>query len=161
MSRASKREQSTPIVDDVALPALTDAIFVPEAEADLALFRTRRAVLRDLLRLSTALDAPGSDLSETLLSRFCGDLSRYLSVGHYRAFQSTRASADAYLALAATSREIMRFTDRFVGGGLTEPLRSIREQLGQLAMTLETRFEIEDDLITSDRLAERSETQLH
>ncbi|MEM1434976.1 MAG: Rsd/AlgQ family anti-sigma factor [Pseudomonadota bacterium] len=151
---------TTAIVNDrqpslPTLPSLTEAILVPEQDADLHLFRARRAVLSDLLKLSTALDDGVVDLSETLLRRFCGNLSRYLSVSHYRAFQTRSAQTTRYLALASTTREVMRFCDRFGNGrGVPgEPLPAVRQQLGQLAMTLETRFELEDDLISNDRFA--------
>lgn len=137
------------------LPSLTEAILVPEQDAELHLFRARRTVLSDLLKLSTALDDGVADLSETLLRRFCSNLSRYLSVSHYRAFQTRGAQTTRYLALAATSREVMSFYDRFAhnDGPILEPLLEVRQQLGQLAMTLETRFELEDDLISDDRFA--------
>ena len=145
------------------LPSLTEAILVPEQDAELHLFRARRAVLcyrrgmlqLIVLKLSTALNDGVADLSETLLRRFCSNLSRYLSVSHYRAFQTRSAQTTRYLALASTTREVMSFCDRFAhsAGVLRQSLLEVRQQLGQLAMTLETRFELEDDLISDDRFA--------
>lgn len=137
------------------LPALTDAIVVPEVTADSALFEARRIVLRDLLKLSTALAAEVTDLSETLLQRFCYDLTQYLSTSHYRAFQSSVAQPQRFIALASTSREIMRFTDRFDHGttGVNQSLGWVREQLGTLALTLETRFQLEDDLLAAEPIS--------
>ena len=76
-------------------------------------------------------------------------------MSHYRAFQARSVQTTRYLALASTTREVMSFCDRFMNhtGLSAESLTAVRQRLGQLAMTLETRFELEDDLISDDRFA--------
>ncbi|MEM6709281.1 MAG: Rsd/AlgQ family anti-sigma factor [Pseudomonadota bacterium] len=135
-------------------PSLTDAILVPEADSDAAVFKARRGLLSNLLKLARSLECGVADLSETLLQRFCTELSQYLSISHYRAFQAQVRAPALTMALAGTTRDIMQFIDRYpAGDALWEALPKVQEHLGQVALTLETRFELEDDLICQDRIS--------
>ena len=84
----------------------------------------------------------------TILVKFCGTLTDYLSAGHEQVFRLSSPEAHQYVAIAATSRELMRFSDRFSRNSATATVDYVAVQaaLEQLALTLETRFELEDQL---------------
>lgn len=104
----------------------------------------RQRLLSTLIGLSSSLDQHQWDISETLLHQFCKHLINYLTIGHERAFALENPDPDLYVAIASTTRTAMCFTDRYCRG--TGRLDQVRPALEQLALTLETRFELEDDL---------------
>lgn len=116
--------------------------------ADTHFALTRQQVLSYLVKLNRALDQGVWDLASTILVKFCNTLTDYLSAGHEQVFHLTNPQAHQYVAIAATSRDIMRFNDRFSRSGNHEVVEydSVQIALEQLALTLETRFELEDAL---------------
>lgn len=104
----------------------------------------RQRLLSTLISLSNSLDQQQWDIAETLLDRFCKHLISYLTIGHERAFALEHPDANLYVAIASTTRTAMCFSDRYYRG--TGRLDQVRPALEQLALALETRFELEDDL---------------
>lgn len=106
----------------------------------------RQRVLSYLVKLNRALDNRHEDLTGSLLNRFCEVLVDYLSAGHFRAFHTTEPDPFQYVAIADTTRQAMRFNDRFTDG--FAQLGDVKGALEQLALALETRFELEDDMLS-------------
>jgi len=111
---------------------------------DLAFIGSRQRLLSRLIRLSDTLQQRHWDIAETLLHQFCQELMDYLELGHDRAFANHEPDPNLYVAIASTTRTALSFTDRFCRG--TGCLPQARPALEQLALALETRFELEDDL---------------
>lgn len=111
----------------------------------------RQRLISYLVKLNHALDENFIDLSDALLGRFCDSLVDYLSAGHFRVFQRTVPSADEYAAIESSTREAMVFNDAFGNHGDVD-LREVKRALERLALTLGTRFELEDDMLRNDRL---------
>jgi len=111
----------------------------------------RQRLISYLVKLNHALDENFIDLSEALLGRFCDSLVDYLSAGHFRVFQRALPSADEYAAIEASTREAMSFNDSFDNHAGIEP-QVVKAALERLALTLGTRFELEDDMQRNDRL---------
>lgn len=106
----------------------------------------RQRLLSNLIGLSRSLHQQQWDIAETLLHRFCKHLIHYLELGHERAYELANPDTNLYVAIASTSRIAMCFSDRYSRG--TGRLDQVRPALEQLALALETRFELEDDLQT-------------
>lgn len=104
----------------------------------------RQQLLSNLISLSTALDQQHWDIAETLLQRFCKHLTNYLTLGHERVGALEHPDTNLNIAIASTTRIAMCFSDRYSRG--TGRLDQVRPALEQLALALETRFELEDDL---------------
>lgn len=115
-------------------------------EPEFALARQR--VLSYLVKLHRAISQDLRDLSETLLQRFCRSLTDYLSAGHQRTWAAEKPAPHQYVAMASTSREVMRFIDLFarLGPNPDGDLHVLLKHLDQLALTLITRIELEDEL---------------
>ena len=107
----------------------------------------RQQLLSNLISLSNSLDQRQWDIAETLLQRFCNHLTNYLTLGHERTERAcalAQPDTNLQVAIASTSRIAMCFNDRYSRG--TGRLEQVRPALEQLALALETRFELEDDL---------------
>lgn len=133
---------------DIALPTQTsnDASAL---RADTRFALNRQQVLSYLVKLNRSLDQGVWDLASTILLKFCGTLTDYLSAGHEQTFRLHTPKSHQYVAIAATSRAIMQFTDRFSRNAVSEAVdfAGCQAALEQLALTLETRFELEDELM--------------
>lgn len=128
-------------------PASTDRRQHPDA-----LFAdSRRELLCYLMKLNRALDKNLTDLSETLMIRFCDTLVDYLSAGHFRAFPQLVVPTSAYRALDTSTRAGMLFADRF-GHACRVQMHEMKAALDQVAHVLSARLELEDELLrVSDR----------
>lgn len=109
----------------------------------------RQRLIAYLVKLNHALDENFIDLSEALLGRFCDTLVDYLSAGHFRVFQRAIPSAHEYAAIEASTRQAMVFNDSFGNGGHFDRT-AVKNALEALALTLGTRFELEDDILRND-----------
>ena len=104
----------------------------------------RQRLLQSLVVLAARDAQPAG--ARVLLARFCDQLVDYLSYGHFRALTAAPPGRPEYAAIAATTATAMAFADRF--GNLAAPdWETAREELNALALTLATRFELEDDLL--------------
>ena len=116
------------------------------------LFTCRGRLLSYLIKLSKALDERAWDLADSLVRLFGRTLADYLAVGHWQAFHSgilTQQNepvpgSDKLAALAASTRQAMYFSDKFCRGN--PALDAVRPALEDLALALDARFEIEDEL---------------
>ncbi len=108
----------------------------------------RQRVLGYLLKLKSAIDSDTHDLAEALTQRFCDSVVDYLSAGHFQIFERFVPADHQYAAIEATTRDLMRFNDRFGNGGRIE-LRELAAALEQAAYTIDTRMELEDDVLSS------------
>lgn len=113
----------------------------------------RQRLIAYLVKLNHALDENFIDLSEALLGRFCDTLVDYLSAGHFRVFQRAIPSAHEYAAIEASTRQAMMFNDTF-GNHANFDVAAVKNALEALALTLGTRFELEDDILRNDNAQE-------
>lgn len=129
---------------DLAMEHATNLATCFEPEFALA----RQRVLSSLVKLHRAISHDLRDLSETMLQRFCRSLTDYLAAGHERTWAAERPAPHQYVAMASTSREVMRFIDFFarLGPNPDGDLHVLLKHLDQLALTLSTRIELEDEL---------------
>ncbi len=122
------------------------------ANQDNAKFNAQRQqLLAYMLKLKSAIDHDTPDLAEALTQRFCDSVVDYLSAGHFQIFQRYVPASHEYGAIEHTTRELMRFNDRFGNGG---PLNLIElgSALEHVAYVIDTRMELEDDLIRARSL---------
>ncbi len=120
--------------------------------------KSRRQLIVELMRLSKAIEGGQRDEAEGLLERFCQDMVDYLSVGYFRVFcglvsPHTWASPREYAIFDATTSTAMTFNDHHAGGDRID-VSCIKRELAAVALALETRFELEDDVLN------RSQTTL-
>ncbi len=111
-----------------------------------AVAERRQRLLACLIKLNSALDSNYEDLITALKCRFCESLIDYLSMGHFRILPRVNVFEHDRAALDAITSAGMRFNDRFGGEG-AHPAPELKHALEHLALLLETRFEIEDQLI--------------
>lgn len=111
----------------------------------------RQRLLRDLLDLSKRA-APSAASAAIAASRFCDQLIDYLSHGHFRVFHicqgtSPRRQAEVQrAAIETTTDAAMAFADLYGNLGRFN-WQKLREDLSTLALTLATRFDLEDELL--------------
>ncbi len=118
-----------------------------KANQDNAKFNAQRQqLLAYMLKLKSAIDHDTPDLAEALTQRFCDSVVDYLSAGHFQIFQRYVPASHEYGAIEHTTRELMRFNDRFGNGGPLN-LAELGAALEQVAYVIDTRMELEDELI--------------
>jgi regulator of sigma D len=113
--------------------------------------KSRRQLIVELMRLSRAIEGNLRDEAESLLERFCQDMVDYLSVGYFRVFcglvpPQTWATPREFAIFDATTSTAMTFNDHHAGGDHIDVDRTKRE-LAAVALALETRFELEDEVL--------------
>jgi regulator of sigma D len=118
--------------------------------------KSRRQLIVELMRLSTAIESGLRDEAEGLLERFCQDMVDYLSVGYFRVFcglvsPPAWATPREYAIFDATTSTAMTFNDHHAGGDHIDVAR-IKRELAAVALALETRFELEDDMLNRSRV---------
>ncbi len=117
-------------------------------DSDRTFATCRQGLITYLVELNNALDEGLADLSQALLNRFCNALVDYLSSGHFHVFQRLIPAPHEYAAIESTTRVAMQFNDEF-GELETVNIERVKNALEQLALVLGTRFELEDDLLSS------------
>jgi regulator of sigma D len=113
--------------------------------------KSRRQLIVDLMRLSRAIEGNLRDEAEGLLERFCQDMVDYLSVGYFRVFSGlvpphTWATPREFAIFDATTSAAITFNDHHAGGDHIDVDR-IKRELAAVALALETRFELEDEVL--------------
>ncbi len=111
-----------------------------------------------------------TDSPSTRLQTFCQQLVDYLSAGHFEVYYELLREAEAFAdgsadqahallpGINATTAQAMAFNDRFVDAeGL---LTTLPKSLSQLGETLESRFELEDQLIDLLHESHREQVQV-
>ena len=111
---------------------------------------TRRQLIVHLMKLSKALDDNHHDIAQVLLLRFCENLVDYLGDGYFRIYgdllsSHTWATPREYAIFESTTSTAMTFNDRFADKNPTD-MPATRRALANVALALETRFELEDQL---------------
>lgn len=116
--------------------------------------KNRRQLIVDLMRLSTAIESDLRDGAEELLERFCQQMVDYLSVGYFRVYgglvTQTWATPREYAIFDATTATAMTFNDHHSGGDRLDVTR-VKRELAEVALALETRFELEDEMLNRTR----------
>ena len=116
----------------------------PDA-ARAALGRHRSAVLSYLFKLNKCIDARHADLVQAVATRFSETLIDYVSFGHFRLFQAWPPEDHHLAAIENSTNQALSFSDRFTKPGTD--LTVLRKELETLALALEVRFEIEDEVV--------------
>ena len=116
----------------------------PDA-ARAALGRHRSAVLSYLFKLNKCIDAQHADLVHAVTARFSETLIDYVSFGHFRLFQTWPPEDHHLAAIENSTNQALGFSDRFTQPGVD--LAALRKELETLALALEVRFEIEDEVV--------------
>ena len=117
--------------------------------------KLRRQLIVDLMRLSTAIERDQGDHAQGLLERFCQHMVDYLSVGYFRVYGGlssvqTWATPREYAIFDSTTSTAMTFNDHHAGGDRLDVPR-IKRELAAVALALETRFELEDVMLSRSR----------
>lgn len=110
------------------------------------LSRSRRAVLSYLVKLNKAIEARHHDLAQTLCGRFSETLIDYISYGHFRLFQEFSAEAHHAAALENITSLALTFDEKHRRPEQVS-LAALKADLEQIALALEVRFEIEDEVV--------------
>ncbi len=110
----------------------------------------RQRLLSYLLKLGHAIDADTADLAAAITIRFCDSLVDYLSTGHFQILERYQPSRDEIAAFEATTRQALAFSDQF-GNGEPLKLHDFRLRLEELAFVLDTRMDVEDEIIQRAR----------
>jgi len=121
--------------------------------------KDRQRLIVELMRLSTAIDRNCIEQSELLFDNFCQRLVDYLSNGYFRVFAdesspNSWATPREYAILETTTATAMAFNDEHTRGRRGGRNRT-KQDLARVAYALETRFELEDEILgrTHQRLA--------
>jgi regulator of sigma D len=120
--------------------------------------KCRRQLIVELMKLSNAIETHLDEQAELHLERFCQQLVDYLSNGYFRIYggvlsQRSWTTPREYAIFDATTSTAMTFNDHHAGGGHFD-IACVRKELASVALALETRFELEDDML--NRTHERS-----
>ena len=128
------------MLDTVVAPACTQ----PGLRRELRL--SRAAVLSYLLKLGKCIDAQHQDLVQAVTHRFNETLIDYLSLGHFKLFTQCAPENHTLAALQNITNQALRFSERY-SGSRVYPLSTLKRDLEALALAMETRFELEDELL--------------
>jgi regulator of sigma D len=111
--------------------------------------RSRSLVLSYLLKLKKCIDARHDDLVQALCTRFSEYLIDYISYGHFRLFEVYDPEPHHVTAVAHVTTLALRFDRRYRNQQKIN-LARLRDDLEELALAMEARFEVEDEMtITS------------
>ena len=110
----------------------------------------RQKLIVLLMKLTSATEDRQQDVAETLRIRLCERVVDYLSNGYFRIYGDLLSSQSwleprAYAAFEATTTTVLGFNDGFAKPGPVAHTR-FKTALADLALALETRFELEDRL---------------
>ncbi len=110
------------------------------------MIRSRSVLLSYLLKLKRSIDARHADLTQAICQRFVQSLTDYLSYGHFRLLNGCEAEAHQIVALQNNTQTLLEFTERYAAT-LAPDLQQLKDDLEELAMALEVRFEVEDEVV--------------
>ena len=109
--------------------------------------RSRSVVLSYLLKLNKSIDARHSDLVQAIAQRFNEVLVDYVSYGYFRLLGECTAQTHQLVAIERTTQQALRFSDKYTTRRKI-PLAELKQDLESLALALEVRFEIEDEVVS-------------
>jgi regulator of sigma D len=127
---------------------MANARTTDRAVADYLAERQKLIVL--LMKLTSATEERQQDLVVWLRVRLCEAAVDYVSHGYFRVYghlvsTQTWREAHAYAAFESTTATVLGFNDRFAAPGPI-PHTRLKPALTDLALALETRFALEDQL---------------
>ncbi|PKF77734.1 sigma D regulator [Vibrio sp. vnigr-6D03] len=124
---------------------------------------TRQSLVVEYCKLATPQTAKGTAVSglpsPDVLQHFCQHLVDYISEGHFKIYdmvmdrwKSTGYSPtdeinDTYGKIVLTTDPLLNFTDKYATVSEDDPLKELESELSLIGEILETRFEVEDQLI--------------
>lgn len=111
--------------------------------------RSRSGVLSYLLKLKRCLDAKHQDLALALTHRFCQATLDYVSSGQYYLLSEFRPEPHQLVTLDRITRQILKFEALYAGSTQLD-LEACKAHLEELALAIEVRFEIEDEIVTQN-----------
>jgi regulator of sigma D len=117
--------------------------------------KNRQRLIVELMRLSNAIDRTQIEQSEIPCDTFCERLVDYLSNGYFRIFADESspngwATPREYAILESTTSTAMDFNDRRAHGRHVTRTKT-KQELARVAFALETRFELEDEILQRSR----------
>ncbi len=107
--------------------------------------RSRASVLSYLVKLNKCINANHGDLCQALIQRFTEALIDYVSLSHFRWFDTPGVPQTQRAALNNITDRIIEFNDRYVHREKLD-LMQLKHDLEEIALALEVRFEIEDEI---------------
>jgi len=112
----------------------------------------RQQLIVQLMRLSKAVEHNDGEQTQLYLVKFCQTLVDYLSNGYFRIYGElltprTWATPRVYSIFESTTSTAMTFNDRHTRNRTVDPA-SVRQELTSVALALETRFELEDEMLS-------------
>ncbi|NKC00573.1 MAG: Rsd/AlgQ family anti-sigma factor [Pseudomonadales bacterium] len=107
--------------------------------------RSRALVLSYLLKLKKCIDAQHDDLVQALCTRFREYLIDYISYGHFRLFEVYDPEPHHVTTVEHVTNLALQF-DRRYRSQPTINLARLRDDLEELALAMEARFEVEDEI---------------
>ena len=105
----------------------------------------RARILSYLLKLKRSIDAQHADLVQAIAQRLNEVLVDYVSYGHIRLLQDLVPEAHQMAGIDKTTQTALAFAEKYTTCGPIN-LRLLKQDLEQLAFSLEVRFEIEDEV---------------
>ncbi len=109
--------------------------------------RSRAAVLSYLVKLNRCVDAQHRDLVVSLSRRFSETLIDYISYGHFRLMGHLSPEPHQQAALDNMTHLSLRFDEKYNGTHQRISLTELKADLEQIALAMEARFEIEDEVV--------------
>jgi len=121
-----------------------------------AFLKSRQRLIVELMRLSQSIENNDIDQSQDTIESFCQQLIDYLSNGYFGSVgdvlsPTSRATPREYAIFDATTATAVTFNDRFANGAREARIR-VKQGLATVALALETRFELEDELLSRTTL---------
>lgn len=110
--------------------------------------QSRSTLLSYVLKLKKSIDANHADLAQAITQRFIQSLTDYVSYSHFRLLNSYEAQAHQLVALQNNTAAVLPFTEHYAVASELN-LALLKSDLEQLALALEVRFEIEDEIVLS------------
>ena len=108
--------------------------------------KSRAAVLSYLFKLNKVIDARHADLVHAITERFNDVLVDYVSYGHFKLLMCCEPEPHQIAAIENNTRHALRFSEKYEN--VTNPeLPTLKSDLEALALALETRFELEDEMV--------------
>ena len=112
----------------------------------------RQRLIVQLMQLSNAVERNHGEQTQIYLAKFCQTLVDYLSNGYFRIYGdllSPRAWATPRVSaiIESTTSTAISFNDRHARSRAVDPA-SVREELTSVALALEIRFELEDEMLS-------------
>ena len=123
-----------------------------EQRAISVFLKGRQQLIVQLVQLSKAIEHNHGEQTQIYLVKFCQTLVDYLSNGYFRIYGDlltprTWATPRVYAIFESTTSTVMTFNDRHTRNRAVDPA-SVRQELTGVALALETRFELEDEMLS-------------